>query len=119
MLSLPYTVVSDAVCVRLTGELDHHTIGPLRADIDACIRRTGARCLVLDATDVPFMDSSVIGLILGRLELVRSRGGEVRVVGLSARNHRLLTLSGLSRTAGLYLSQARADVPSAKERSTR
>ena len=83
-LSLPYTVVSDAVCVRLTGELDHHTIGPLRADIDACIRRTGARCLVLDATDVPFMDSSVIGLILGRLELVRSRGGEVRVVGLSA-----------------------------------
>ena len=81
--------------VRLSGELDHSEATRLRADIDALIRETGTRRLILDLNGLDFMDSSGIGLIIGRYKLMARRGGSVAVLGPDARVDRLFRMAGL------------------------
>ena len=83
--------------VWLTGELDHHAARTLRDQIDAAITRHNARQLYLDFSGVGFMDSSGIGLIMGRYRLMQARGGQLRVIGASERLLRVMKLAGLER----------------------
>jgi len=81
--------------VRLSGELDHSEATRLRAEIDALIRETGAKRLILDLNGLDFMDSSGIGLIIGRYKLMARRGGSVAVLGPDARVDKLFRMAGL------------------------
>ena len=58
----------------LSGELDHHSAAAVRQALDAAME-DGVRELVLDLSGVSFMDSSGIGVILGRYRILRARGG--------------------------------------------
>ena len=57
---------SDELCVMLTGELDHHASEQLRDKLDDMITRKKYRRVVFDMGGVSFMDSSGIGILLGR-----------------------------------------------------
>ncbi len=81
----------------LSGELDHHTARAMREQIDAAVGRSSAKLLRLDFSGVGFMDSSGIGLVMGRYRLMRSRGGRLLVVGVSERLLRVMKLAGLER----------------------
>ncbi|MBR5539888.1 MAG: anti-sigma factor antagonist [Clostridia bacterium] len=81
----------------LSGELDHHTARVMREEIDAAVERSSARLLRLDFSGVGFMDSSGIGLVMGRYRLMQSRGGRVLIVGVSDRLLRVMKLAGLER----------------------
>ena len=59
----------------LAGEIDHHGAALLRAEIDARTAACGAEWLVLDFGGVSFMDSSGVGLILGRQRRMEMSGG--------------------------------------------
>ena len=93
-----------AVAVRLTGELDHDAALRLRAELDALIEETGAKRLQLDLSALEFMDSSGIGLIIGRYKRMKRRGGSVEVIASNPRIDRLFDMAGLyqlvKRTAG-------------------
>ena len=91
---------------RLRGEIDHHTARIFREEIDRALCRETPRTLTLDFTEVGFMDSSGIGLIVGRLEAARAIGATLTLSGLSMRLERLLTLSGVDRLSGLVISKA-------------
>ena len=80
---------------RLSGELDHHTASALREQIDDAVERLHPQCLRLDFRDVTFMDSSGVGLIMGRYRLVRLTGGRLLVVGAGERIRRLMHMAGL------------------------
>ena len=82
-----------ALTVRLSGELDHHSARRMREEIDAVIERTKPARLRLDFGGVGFMDSSGIGLIMGRFRLMQLYGGTLEVIGASER----LRLAGLDR----------------------
>ena len=86
---------------RLSGELDHHAVKTQRAGIDSMLFQAKPRLLVLDFSDVKFMDSSGIGLIIGRGTVCESMGCEVSVVGLSKTLKRLVKLSGVDRIKGI------------------
>ncbi|WP_025698439.1 anti-sigma factor antagonist, partial [Paenibacillus forsythiae] len=60
--------------VRLTGELDHHAADFVRMDLDEAILRKQVEHLVLNLKDLQFMDSSGLGVILGRYKLIRGKG---------------------------------------------
>ena len=75
--------------VWLSGELDHHSARSLREQVDAAVTRSDAKLLR--------MDSSGIGLIMGRYRLMQSRGGKLLVVGTSDRLLRVMKLAGLER----------------------
>ncbi len=90
-----YEVKGGALWVRLTGDLDHSAATRLRGELDALIAQTGAKRLLLDVSDVPFMDSSGIGLVIGRYKLMARRGGSVAVVGSNERVDRIFNMAGL------------------------
>ena len=60
------TVSGEVVTAFLDGEIDHHTASVIRNEIDAAVEKNMPTLLVLDFRDVSFMDSSGIGLVLGR-----------------------------------------------------
>lgn len=92
---LLYEKKRDALTVRLTGELDHNAADVLRGELDGLIDETGARRLVLDLSGLEFMDSSGVGLIIGRYKRMKRRGGSVAVRGVDARIDKVLRVSGL------------------------
>ena len=84
-----------ALIVRLKGELDHHTAAAVKNKMEEAILRSNCSYLVLNLEDLQFMDSSGIGVILGRYKLIKSRGGKVMVCGVTPSVYRLLEMSGL------------------------
>ena len=85
----------DTVTVRITGELDHCSAQAVRRELDALIAELGVKRLVLDMADMTFMDSSGIGVILGRYRELRERGGSVAVKNLNPQVEKVFTLSGM------------------------
>lgn len=92
---LEYEKKNGSLLVRLSGELDHHCASSLREELDALIDETNARRLVFDLSNLTFMDSSGIGMMIGRYKRMRSRGGSIGVVPGNARVERMMELSGL------------------------
>lgn len=81
--------------VRLDGELDHDRVGSIRMELDALISDPQIKHLVLDMSGVSFMDSSAIGLVLGRYKTLARRGGRVSVARTGPRVDRIFELAGL------------------------
>lgn len=85
------------------GELDHHGAEIAREHLKIAARECGAGNLILDLTEVGFMDSSGVGVILGVHKTVTDLGGRLMVVpGVGAR--KLLELSGILTLIPSYRS---------------
>lgn len=81
----------------LSGELDHHTAQELREKVDTTVERLAPRHLRLDFHDVTFMDSSGVGLVMGRYRLMRLLGGELTVSGAGERIRQMMRMAGLDK----------------------
>lgn len=92
---LVYEKRKNALVIRLSGELDHSEAARVRGEMDDLIDDTGVRRLVFDLSDLKFMDSSGIGLIIGRYKRLARRGGSVAVSGSNARIDRIFAMAGL------------------------
>ena len=79
----------------LCGELDHHTSAAARELIDARLERSTPRLCILDMSGITFMDSSGIGLILGRQRVMAAYGGKVMVKNPSRYAEKIIKLAGL------------------------
>ena len=90
-------ISEDCITACLSGEIDHHSAKPIRAEIDEFTERVMPAELVLDFRDVSFMDSSGIGLVMGRYKLMQELGGTLRVTNLSAHIKKVMKLAGLDR----------------------
>ena len=83
--------------IFLKGEIDHHTARGLRESIDNAIDRARPKQVFLDMSGITFMDSSGIGLIMGRYRLMQTLHGTLRVVEMSEYIGRLIRLAGLDK----------------------
>ncbi len=86
-----------AVTVMLYGEIDHCAAGELRETIEQAISDANVRELRLDFSNVTFMDSSGVGMLIGRYRTMAQRGGRVLAAGLSPQMERLFRFAGLHR----------------------
>lgn len=93
----------EMVVARIIGEIDHHFAKNEREKIDAMIFKCKPRQLVMDFTDVRFMDSSGIGMIIGRSELCRALGCNVTVRGLNPTLRKLVSLSGVGKIKNISI----------------
>ena len=93
------STAGDTLTVLLTGEIDHHSAAGMRAQIDEAIERHRPAVLMLDFGGVTFMDSSGIGLVMGRYKLMNSLGGTVSVVNTPKPLQKVMRLAGLDRLA--------------------
>lgn len=84
----------------LKGEIDHHTAPEMREAIDDALSSSeSCETLVLDFYDVSFMDSSGVGLVMGRYRYATTLGKKVRVDNLDDRNYRIMQMSGIEKIA--------------------
>ena len=85
----------DALTVFLSGDIDHHTSKNIRESIDEEMQRIMPSVLVLDFRDVRFMDSSGIGLVMGRYKIALFYGCRVIVTHMPSAVERIMRISGL------------------------
>lgn len=90
---MKYKYLNGKLVIYLEEELDVSSCKTLRGIIDGYIMKFQPYELVLDLTDVKFMDSSGIGLILGRYNLVKLLDSKMKVVNASPSIQRVLELS--------------------------
>ena len=83
--------------VRLNGEIDHHSTLDIRDKIDTAVREAVPAELVLDFAGVSFMDSSGIGLVMGRYRTMQELGGRVQVINPSSGIKRVMKFAGLDK----------------------
>lgn len=91
--------------VSLVGEIDHHNASSLRTGIDKLIYEKRPNKLVLDLSRIDFMDSSGLGLIMGRFSLVRELGGELSVRNPNANILKICKLAGMERLIRIEKSE--------------
>lgn len=90
-----YKKVRDALVVQLSGELDHHCAEKVREDLDALLSDVEIKRMVFDMKGLTFMDSSGIGVIIGRYKTLKRRNGSLAVTNLNAHMDRIFKISGL------------------------
>ena len=86
-----------AAIAHLRGEIDHHTAKDLRSQLDKFIINMQPELLAIDFADITFMDSSGIGLIMGRCKLMKECGGILEVRNPQPYIRRVMKLSGIER----------------------
>ena len=84
-MSVQIDIADEILIARLIGDIDHHSAKEMRETIDEAVTRAQVRELDLDFKDVTFMDSSGIGLVMGRYKLMQELGGSVHLVNIASR----------------------------------
>ena len=90
---MKYQVQENCLTIYLPREVDHHNAEEIKREADAVIDRNHIKYVIFDFDRTDFMDSSGIGVIMGRYKTVSLSGGEVRAVHTNARIRKILTLS--------------------------
>ncbi len=85
--------------VELHGELDHHNASCARMNIDMAIDSKCPSELYIDFSGVTFMDSSGIGLVMGRYRILHEYGGTLYIVNCSPSIRRVMQLAGMNKLA--------------------
>lgn len=99
---MDYDIVDDYLIVKLSGELDHHTSESLRRKIDRYYSSKNLSNLILDLRDLKFMDSSGIGLIMGRYKMCKDKKGNISIVSTSPYINRMLKMSGIYQIVDVF-----------------
>ena len=103
-MQMEIEAAEDRLTARIKGELDHHSAAQARAQLDALIADKRIRELRLDLKGLTFMDSSGLGVILGRYRVIAGRGGKMSIGGANRSIERIL------RRAGIYALVDRMDI---------
>ena len=94
---MKYQVQENCLTIFLPHELDHHNAEEIRRESDHLIIRNHIRYIIFDFAETDFMDSSGIGLVMGRFREMELIGGKVRAVHVGERMRRILVMSGVTR----------------------
>lgn len=107
-LKIALEIKKTVLLVRLEGELDHHTAELLREKIETQLDENDIRHIVLNLEALTFMDSSGLGVILGRYKKIKNRNGEMIVCAISPPIKRLFEMSGLFKIIRLEKNERNA-----------
>lgn len=98
-MSVSISVKGEVVTAYLSGEIDHHTAREMRETIDGAVETNMPSLLIMDFENISFMDSSGIGLVMGRYKNLAKHGGELHISGASNQLCKVMRLAGLERLA--------------------
>lgn len=92
----------DVLISSIHGEIDHHIASELSRILDMEIVSSGINVLILDMSGVSFMDSSGIGVIMGRKKNMELLGGKLCVAGMKRSTRRLMEVTGFKGVIEFY-----------------
>lgn len=103
-MTITYSIKKGSLIAKISGEVDHHTSETIRDKLDREFIKHNVKNIVFDFSGIQFMDSSGIGVIMGRYKNVKERGGQVGVYNVAPQVDRVLQLSGLYKIINQYHS---------------
>lgn len=108
--------VSGIPVVKVAGEIDVYTVPEFKSAVNKAME-AGAKYLVVDLTDVGYMDSGGFGTLLGATKRLKPKGGGIDLVGCSEAIERMLRITRLDSIFGVYgtVDEAVAAVSAAEE----
>ena len=96
-MNVGFDFTNNKLIIRIDGDIDHHTCEEIRNKIDNEIGRRNPKSIIFDMKNVNFMDSSGIGVIIGRYRKVSEYGGKVAITNLKPQIKKVFELGGLFR----------------------
>ena len=96
-MNFTITRKQDKLFVFVSGEIDHHNAALIRESVDIEIKRAKTKELIFDFSQLEMMDSSGIGILMGRLRLMQQTGGKIVVSGAPEYIAKIIALSGLEK----------------------
>lgn len=92
-----FQVIDRYLMVKMPEEIDHHQSFAISRKADTFLMQEQIRGIVFDFEDTKFMDSSGVGVIMGRYKKISCLGGRVYAIHADRQIRRILYISGLSR----------------------
>lgn len=96
-MDIKYLKEDKHLLFKITEEIDHHAVEKLRRKADLEIEKHIPRKVIFDFSNVTFMDSAGIGLILGRYKNISSLGGSLEVINATETVNKILIMSGINK----------------------
>lgn len=109
VLTAIYTYKENALTVRLNGEIDHHSARDVRGEIDRQILFYKPDVVVLDLGQVGFMDSSGLGLIMGRYNRITELGGILKIGNPGRSAVRMMKMSGADKLIPIVFTEEKGN----------
>jgi len=94
-MQIEFEMTDDILIADLDGELDHHTSAVIREEIDKTVNAFHSKHLIFNFEKVTFMDSSGIGVIMGRYNKISQLGGRLVITGYNEYIDRILDMAGI------------------------
>lgn len=103
-----FDVIKNTLVAELFGELDHHAAEKARDKIDEAVDNYGVQNLIFDFTNVSFMDSSGIGMVLGRYRKMNEMEKKIAIVSCSKAIRNILNMAGVFSLMDYYNTKEEA-----------
>ncbi|MBR3249573.1 MAG: anti-sigma factor antagonist [Clostridia bacterium] len=114
-MNIIYSREDKLLMIELTEEIDQHTADKVRRKIDDEIERFIPRKVVFDFSNISFMDSSGIGMVLGRYKLIKMLGGELELINVHKTTKKIFDMSGVSRIIKIAEQEEKYKIKQQKE----
>ena len=101
-MNIDFSNEKDALVMKIDGEIDHRYATRIRREADRKIVTYPEKPFIIDLSSVSFMDSSGIGVIIGRYKLVKSFGSEVLIVSQNEAIGKILDMSGIKKIIKIF-----------------
>ncbi|MHB8171441.1 MAG: anti-sigma F factor antagonist [Thermincolia bacterium] len=107
-MQLEFQHVNNTLIVRVSGELDLAVSESFRNEVEGALERQDVQNLILNLKEVSFIDSSGLGVILGRYKRITQVGGNMAIAEAEPQVRRILELSGILRIMGVFETETAA-----------
>ena len=107
-MTLELWIDKQILFVKIKGELDHHTAKEIRNKIDFELDHNRVKNILFDFSELSFMDSSGIGVIMGRYKKISQKNGQVGIYHINPQVRRIFEISGLLRILQEFKSKEQA-----------
>ena len=94
-MKIQYDPNEKVLLLQITEEIDHHTTEKIRREADDEIARFMPRKVIFDFSNVSFMDSAGIGMLLGRYKVIRMLGGNLELTNVNKQIEKIFEISGI------------------------
>ena len=100
-MQLESAYTDGCLCIRYTGDLDHHAARAAFRETEAFIDRFLPRRCILDFSGVSFMDSSGIAVALHTLQQMKQLGGQMRITNSPMQVKKVFAAAGIQKMIGM------------------
>lgn len=101
-MELNFKRKNKTLMIRISGEIDHHTSQELRRQTESALAQMGGRNIIFDFAEVDFMDSSGIGMMIGRYKQLQAFGGRIAIACANEKIAEIIRLSGLMQLFPMF-----------------